>query len=472
MRFITLAVISIAAPGMAHPPAGHTCDYRPPGAWVAEVEAAVARGEIVDPAAKRLPEVAPRTALAGVDPTPCLSPLHVFPHEDSAQVLLTNFSDGQLLNLMADGANALMAAHGDNFDFIGYWLNYVPHHTIGAAFYMPIENDVSGIGDPSTVGTPIFNNRVSLGVNGDNVEGYIMMWNINSGTWAPGTGGDAFFTRIALGQELAHRFAMYLPDLLGGQQLQGNNGSCGRQFHWNFRVDGQGSSMEIAEWTGVSPANLSFAGANFNLDIPGSVFSYTDLYLMGYVSPAEMDAGNSDLRYMNNSNCGGPYNGPITPMSSADIIASAGPRVPDSTASQKHFRMGWVMFHLPGDAPDGLELAKAIGIHEQHMIDWSYSTLGRGTINNQLFNDCNCNDLADEDDVNGGGSADVNGNGIPDECECLGDLDGDDEIDINDFLALLAAWGPNPGHAADLDNDGTVGIADFLLLLANWGPCV
>ncbi len=129
------------------------------------------------------------------------------------------------------------------------------------------------------------------------------------------------------------------------------------------------------------------------------------------------------------------------------------------------------MFHLPGDAPDQLELAKAIGIHEQHMVDWNYGTLARGTMNNQLFNDCNCNDVADEDDVSGGGSPDVNGNGVPDECECLGDVDGDGQIGINDFLALLAAWGPNPGHAADLDGDGTVGITDFLLLLANWGPC-
>ena len=57
---------------------------------------------------------------------------------------------------------------------------------------------------------------------------------------------------------------------------------------------------------------------------------------------------------------------------------------------------------------------------------------------------------------------------IPD---CLGDLNGDGTVGIVDFLALLAAWGPNPGHAADLDGDGTVGIVDFLQLLAAWGPC-
>jgi hypothetical protein len=55
---------------------------------------------------------------------------------------------------------------------------------------------------------------------------------------------------------------------------------------------------------------------------------------------------------------------------------------------------------------------------------------------------------------------------------CTWDISGNDgEVGINDFLDLLAAWGPNPGHPADFDGDNTVGINDFLELLANWGPC-
>ncbi len=51
------------------------------------------------------------------------------------------------------------------------------------------------------------------------------------------------------------------------------------------------------------------------------------------------------------------------------------------------------------------------------------------------------------------------------------DLDSDGTVGILDLLALLAAWGPNPGHSADFDGDGNVGILDLLTLLANWGPC-
>ncbi len=61
----------------------------------------------------------------------------------------------------------------------------------------------------------------------------------------------------------------------------------------------------------------------------------------------------------------------------------------------------------------------------------------------------------------------VGGAGDP----CPWDLDGGGGVGILDLLALLAAWGPNPGHPADFDGSGVVGILDLLTLLANWGPC-
>ena len=85
--------------------------------------------------------------------------------------------------------------------------------------------------------------------------------------------------------------------------------------------------------------------------------------------------------------------------------------------------------------------------------------------------DCNGTGRSDGCDILFGQSDDANDNGIPDECECPWDLDGGGTVGINDFLALLGAWGPNPGHPADFDGDGVVGIVDFLELLANWGPC-
>jgi photosystem II stability/assembly factor-like uncharacterized protein len=56
-------------------------------------------------------------------------------------------------------------------------------------------------------------------------------------------------------------------------------------------------------------------------------------------------------------------------------------------------------------------------------------------------------------------------------CGCPWDLDADGVVAVTDFLALLSAWGPNPGHPADFDGDGEVGVTDFLALLGAWGPC-
>ena len=75
---------------------------------------------------------------------------------------------------------------------------------------------------------------------------------------------------------------------------------------------------------------------------------------------------------------------------------------------------------------------------------------------------------------------DCNANGIPDGCDlalgtspdcgCPWDCgDGDGEVGIVDFLALLAQWGAS--GPCDFDGGGNVGITDMLALLANWGPC-
>ena len=55
-------------------------------------------------------------------------------------------------------------------------------------------------------------------------------------------------------------------------------------------------------------------------------------------------------------------------------------------------------------------------------------------------------------------------------CQCVGDLDGDSLIGVNDMLELLSLFGctVNCGMA-DINNNGLVGSADVLLVLAQFG---
>jgi hypothetical protein len=98
-----------------------------------------------------------------------------------------------------------------------------------------------------------------------------------------------------------------------------------------------------------------------------------------------MDLGNTEFRYMDSSNCSSPYSGAISSVTSADLIASGGgARSPDSTASQKAFRTGWIFIHQPGSPPTVTQINRALGIIDQFTKDWEFGTLGRGSMNNTL----------------------------------------------------------------------------------------
>jgi hypothetical protein len=67
------------------------------------------------------------------------------------------------------------------------------------------------------------------------------------------------------------------------------------------------------------------------------------------------------------------------------------------------------------------------------------------------------------------GPDDLNGNGIPDECECPADINDDGTVNVQDLLLLLGNWGGEGD--GDVNFDGIVNVSDLLLLLAAWGDC-
>ena len=86
------------------------------------------------------------------------------------------------------------------------------------------------------------------------------------------------------------------------------------------------------------------------------------------------------------------------------------------------------------------------------------------------FVDCNENGYSDDYEVIQGISTDANQDGIPDDCNCLGDLDGNSLINGADLTLLLTSWGTSD-PIADVTGDGQVDARDLAVLLAGWGVC-
>ena len=62
---------------------------------------------------------------------------------------------------------------------------------------------------------------------------------------------------------------------------------------------------------------------------------------------------------------------------------------------------------------------------------------------------------------------DCNNDGVPDECDLCGDLDGDGEVGYDDYVIFLSAFGgvtdgsPAEDYCCDYDGSGAVGLADY-----------
>ena len=86
--------------------------------------------------------------------------------------------------------------------------------------------------------------------------------------------------------------------------------------------------------------------------------------------------------------------------------------------------------------------------------------------------DCDNDGIADACAVAAGLVPDTNNNGIPDSCECIGDINDDNLVNLDDFIILAGNFGSGPGAApqqGDLNGDGFVNLDDFIVLAGNFG---
>jgi len=82
--------------------------------------------------------------------------------------------------------------------------------------------------------------------------------------------------------------------------------------------------------------------------------------------------------------------------------------------------------------------------------------------------DCNNNEIGDVCDISDGISEDINSDSIPDECQCLSDVNGDGYVNVTDLLTVIDQWGLTDSPA-DVTADGIVNVSDLLLIISSLG---
>lgn len=85
--------------------------------------------------------------------------------------------------------------------------------------------------------------------------------------------------------------------------------------------------------------------------------------------------------------------------------------------------------------------------------------------------DCNENGTPDACDIYSGTSQDADSTGIPDECECVGDVNLDGRVNVDDIVDVILAWGDDGSSPADLNDDGIVNAADLGIVIGGYGEC-
>jgi hypothetical protein len=189
-----------------------------------------------------------------------------------------------------------------------------------------------------------------------------------------------------LGHEVGHRWSAYVSAKVHGETI-----SLGPWPHWApglhtpvafpYSLPVEASTLGGGLWQ--DNFDGTFTQLRDGYFVPANGYSYLDLYLMGFISAAEVP----DFFLLKNlRQAGKDVNGHAlfkaerTKVTIQDVIAAEGPRSPDVDHSQRSFNTGIVVVVEHGQSPSRELLERANGIRQQWIQYWETATGHRASM--------------------------------------------------------------------------------------------
>jgi hypothetical protein len=188
-----------------------------------------------------------------------------------------------------------------------------------------------------------------------------------------------------IGHEMGHRWSAFVSAKVNGETIPLGPVHWAQGLQAQVAFPYQRPTEASAMGGGVWQDNFdgTYTQLDDNYYVPATGYSYLDLYLMGFISAAEVP----DFFILKNLvSAGKDANGhPIfkadrTKVTIQDVIAVEGPRLPDVDHSQREFNTGIVVVVEHGQSPSPELIKRASGIREQWIDYWVTTTGHRASM--------------------------------------------------------------------------------------------
>lgn len=266
-------------------------------------------------------------------------------------------------------AKEFYRTHQDDYDFLIFFTNfdYQMPTTDTAGYYLPIKNDVQGLG------IDLFDHSGLYGSDG-HLQGSIDMRSLGENGSSP---LDPAYTHTlnTLEHEVLHRWSAHVKFLAAdgsvSEALLGPDRS-----HWNYLLDSNGSLQYGNDWRDNGDGTFTSVAIRQN-------YSPLDLYLMGMIDKSAVppmlliDSPAFNDVYL--PKLGDTISGSARTVSIEQIIAAMGERIPAANEAPKSFKAAFIFVTRP-DTFSGKELTSLEAIRNGFLTRFSILTDGQGLV--------------------------------------------------------------------------------------------